>query len=242
MTLRFDSTTWTVIAAARGTDSAAARDALAQLCSRYWMPLYTFVRRKGHARAEAEDLTQGFFTHLLAHGLVQRADHDRGRFRTYLLTCLNHYLLDEHDRAATARRGGGAACIALDFEAGEDRYLRLAGTESDPYLAFDREWAESLLGAAMARLEEEYRREGNGETYRVLQGCLGRSGDEASHDAAAARLGVSEGAVRVAVHRMRKRFAALTREEIARTVDGEAAVRDELRHLIEVMGGRRASL
>lgn len=234
---RFESTAWSVIAAAQGTDDVAARNALQTLCQRYWLPLYGYLRRNGHARETAEDLTQGFFTHLLARDLLQQVAPERGRFRTFLLACLRRFLMDEWDRQNAAKRGGGIPPLALDFQFAEERYALLEGAIRDPRVVFDRQWAEALLDTATRRLEAEYREAGKLETFEALRSCLGHGEDKAPYGDVAERLGTSEGAVRVAVHRMRKRFAALTREEIAQTVEGEEAVREELAYLIQVMSG-----
>lgn len=237
MGTRFESTAWSVISAAQGEDSAAARAALEELCSRYWLPLYVYVRRHGYARPEAEDLTQDFFVHIFSHDFFAGVHPEKGRFRTFLLACMNHFMRDEWARQHAARRGGDRVPFSLDFQFADKQHdlLHIAG--EDPHKAFDRHWAETLLDTALGHLEAEYRDAGKLETFHALQFCLGRGGEDASNAEASTRLGLSNGAVRVAVHRMRKRFAELTRAEIARTVDGEALVQAELNYLIEVMSG-----
>lgn len=235
MPLQFDTTAWSVVAAAQGSESAAARDALAVLCRRYWLPLYAYVRRRGYPRTEAEDLTQEFFARLLSHDLVQQADRDRGRFRTFLLGCLNHFLLNDWERQHAAKRGGGTVHLPLDFERGEARYALHEQAARDPQAVFDRQWAEALLETVTQRIEDDYRRKGNLELFHALKGWLAGGGEETDYASAAERLGMTEGAVRVAVHRLRKQFAALTRDEIAQTVADESAVKEELRYLIQVM-------
>lgn len=231
----FSTTAWSVIAAARGHDSVAARGALGTLCGRYWPPLYAYLRRKGYDPEEAEDLTQGFFVCLLERDLLQRLEPGRGRFRTYLLTCLNYYLHNEWDRRTAVKRGGTSEVLSLDFHLAEERYRPLDPSTAEPTLAFDRQWAETLLDNAVARLEAEYRISGQSRAFQVLGGFLGRGREQASYAAAAEALGVTEGAARVAVHRLRKRFHALVREEIAATVNDPDEVQEELAYLIRVM-------
>jgi RNA polymerase sigma-70 factor (ECF subfamily) len=238
MVQRFDSTAWSVIVAAQGTDSAAAHDALQVLCGRYWPPLYAYLRRRGYAREEAEDLTQEFFARLLARDFLRQVRPELGRFRTFLLACLDHFLQDEWGRQSAARRGGGTRPLPLDLALAEERYAPLMEGAMDPRMAFDRQWAETVLDNAALQLEEEYRRAAQAEVFQVLRGYLGRGEDSMSCAAAGERLGMSEGAVRVAVHRLRKRFAALTRAEVSQTVEGVDAVQEELSYLIRVMGGR----
>lgn len=237
MPQKFDTTSWSVVAAAQGTQSAAARDALAVLCERYWLPLYAYVRRRGYSRFEAEDLTQEFFARLLSRDLVLQADRERGRFRTFLLGCLNHFLMNQRDRQRAEKRGGDAPHLPLDFEQAETHYALHGPYERDPQTEFDRQWAETLLATVTKRIEEDYRRRGNPELFRVLRSWIGQSSKEGDYAAAAEALGMTEGALRVAVHRLRRQFAALTREEIAQTVADEASVREELRYLIRVLGG-----
>lgn len=237
MMQRFDSTAWSVIVATQSTDSAAARAGLQSICSRYWRPLYSYIRRQGYDPPEAEDLTQSFFEHLLTCELLRQVHPERGRFRTFLLACLNHFLLNDRDRKRAAKRGGGIAPIPLDFVLAEQQHNRLEAAGIDPQIAFDRQWAEMLLDAAMRRLEKEYQDAGKRSQFNALRGCLGRGDDVPADPKTAGQLGLSEATMRVAIHRMRRRYAALARDEIAQTVDGNEAIREELNYLIQVMSG-----
>lgn len=237
MLQRFESTAWSVIVATQGSDSAAVRTGLQAICSRYWLPLYSYIRRKGYTPPEAEDLTQSFFEYLLSCDLLRQVHPARGRFRTYLLACLNHFLLNDIDRKNAAKRGGGVVTIPLDLVRAECQVARLETADVNPQVVFDRQWAEMLLDIANRRLEQEYRDAGKLKHFEVLRGCLGRGDEAVAIPVAAGELGLSEGAVRVAIHRMRRRFAALTRDEIAQTVDGEESIREELNYLIQVMSG-----
>lgn len=233
----FESTSWSVISAARSTEVSLARDALESLCQRYWTPLYTYVRLKGHTRDDAEDLTQEFFFRLLASDFLANLDRSQGKFRTYLLACLNHFLCNEWDRQRAAKRGGGALPIPLDFEEAEQQYGLRDDSGRDPAVVFDAQWAETMMASAERRLEAEYRHAGKSFLFRELKGFLGRGEVTADYGEIVEKLAMEEGAVRVALHRLRKRFAARVRLEIAATVNSEEEIQEELNYLIQVMSG-----
>ena len=232
---RFATTRWSVVVAAgqkAGGDDARA--ALETLCRTYWYPLYVYARRKGHAAEDAADLVQGFFASLLERRAVARADRERGRFRSFLLASLDHYLANEWRRATAQKRGGGAVLVGLDFDDGERRYGLEPSHHLTPDRVYERRWALTLIDAAMGRLRAEYQARDRGDLFATLAGLISGERDEA-YAGVAGRLGMSEGAVKVAVHRLRKRCRELLREEVAQTVAGEAQVDDELGHLLDAV-------
>lgn len=228
---RFATTRWSVVCAA-GKEDTAAHAALAALCETYWYPLYAFLRRRGCPREEAEDVTQAFFARLLERGWVRSADRDRGRFRTFLLTALTRFLSKERDKARAEKRGGGRAKLSLDFEAGESRYRLEPSDEGTPDRLFERRWAMTVLDRVLARLEEEHADDpAKAAKFAALKPLMTASDAAAPYAEVAATLGMSEGAVKVAVHRLRKRYKELLRDEVAHTVSDAAAVEQELADL-----------
>lgn len=227
------TTRWSVVLAA-GADS---RDALAALCESYWFPLYAFLRRSGHGPDEAEDLVQGFLTGLLERKDLARVDPARGRFRSFLLAALKNHVANERDRARAQKRGGGAVPLSLDARDAEAR-LALDPTDRRPSeKSFEREWALALLDRAMARLAAEQARVGKRELFEALRPQLsGADGESAPQADLARRLSVTENALRVALHRMRRRYGELVRDEIAQTVGDPADVEREMRDLFEALG------
>jgi RNA polymerase sigma-70 factor (ECF subfamily) len=227
---RFETTRWSlVLRAGQGTE------ALETLCARYWYPLYAFVRRAGHAEHDAQDLTQAFFARLLEKRWLQDADPQRGRFRTFLLTALKRFLANEWDRERTLKRGGAAAVVAFDALEAETKFQREQPSLLDDHLQFDRRWALTLLEQTLRRLEAEWRDAGRAAEFESLRGCL--TSERGSFDGrqAAAALNLNEGALRVAVHRLRKRFREIFREEIAQTLADAADLDAEVRHLVDVL-------
>lgn len=228
---RFATTRWSVVCAA-GKEDTAASAALAALCETYWYPLYAFLRRRGCSREEAEDVTQAFFTRLLERGWVRSADRDRGRFRTFLLTALTRFLSKERDKERAEKRGGGRAKLSLDFEAGESRYRLEPTDEGTPDRLFERRWAMTVLDRVLARLEEEHANDpAKAAKFAALKPLMTASDAAAPYAEVAATLGMSEGAVKVAVHRLRKRYKDLLRDEVAQTVSDATAVEQELSDL-----------
>ena len=232
----FLTTRWSVVRGAVGADEPRARAALEQLCEAYWKPLYGFARRRGMGPEDAADSTQAFFARLLEKRDVGGADPARGRFRAYLLGAFKHHLANEAERERAAKRGGGVAPLRLDFEAAEAG-LRLEPVDPrTPERAFERDWALAVLGRAFARVEADYRRRGRAPLFEALRGTLVPGGEVASYREVAEGLGQSEGAVKVAAHRLRRAFRTELRAEIAETVEDEAALEAELAHLIEALG------
>jgi RNA polymerase sigma-70 factor (ECF subfamily) len=230
----FATTRWSLIAAARDPDAPEARQALAELCGLYWYPLYAYIRRRGHDHAGAEDLTQGFFAHLLERHDWAAADPARGRFRSFLLAACQHFLANEHDRATAQKRGSGRQPLSLDFADADGRYAREPAHDQTPERLFERRWALTLLEQVLAGLREEYESSGKGRLFEALKGSLG--GPEVPYAAVAADLGLSEGAVKVAAHRLRQRYRDRLRAAIAETVAGEEQVDEELRDLFAALG------
>ena len=225
-----------VLAAGRD-DPASARLALARLCQSYWYPLYVYVRRRGFSPFDAEDLTQEFFARFLEHGWVAHADRQKGRFRTFLLSALNHFLANEWDKAHAQKRGAGAPLLSLEFGPEETRYSREPADNTTPEQQYERRWAMALLETVVQRLQAEYEKKGNGELFKALHPCLTGDRTALPYKELAASLGLSQEAVKSAVHRLRQRYRRLLREEIAQTVTRLDEVEDELRHLISVLGG-----
>lgn len=232
---RFDTTNWSVVVRAGSDDSVTAREALATLCEAYWYPVYALVRRYGHGAADAEDLTQDYFARFLEKGyareLRQRPNH--GRFRSFLLVSVRNFLHNERDRARAAKRGGGKACISLDAVAAEHRYSIEPVELSTPETLFERAWANTVVARALERLELEVADADGVERFAQLRPHL--TGDEPATEyrKIAEAWGVGESAVRVAAHRLRKRFGRMLRDEIAATVADPADVDEELYHLLK---------
>ena len=235
----FHTTHWTVVLAARDEEGPNAREALSKLCSTYWYPLYAFIRRQGSSPHEAEDLTQQFFYQFLERHALGGVRPDAGRFRSFLLACLRNFLANEHERAQTQRRGGGRPIFSLDAAEGETRYSLEPAGQQTPDEFFDRRWAFAVLEGTMKELEREYGASKNRELFDQLKGFLpaGQVGQASvSREELASKRGVSVGAIDVAVHRLRQRFGALLREQVAKTVSSEPEVEEEIRYLISVIG------
>jgi len=230
----FPGTLWTVVLHAGRAEPAQAQAALAQLCQAYWYPLYSFIRRRGYTPHDAEDLTQAFFTHLLEKRGLGRIDPQQGRFRTFLLASLKNFLANDYDRGQALKRGGGQTIVSLDEDRAEARYQREPSHDLTPDRHFERQWALTVLDQVLAALQVEYHAKGQGQLFEELKAVLiGRAGSYADM---ATRLGRSEGAIKVAIHRLRQRYRELLRAQIAATV-GEGDVEDELRHLLTVLSG-----
>ncbi|HUS36090.1 MAG TPA: sigma-70 family RNA polymerase sigma factor [Verrucomicrobiae bacterium] len=231
----FATTLWTVVARAGETGSTAARTALETLCEAYWYPLYAHVRRQGHSRESAEDLTQEFFARLLERKYLRLADRSRGRFRTFLLTSLKHFLNNEWKKENRIKRGGGAQVISLDVEQTETRFLAEAADRRTPDKAFDRRWATVLLERVLDRLEKEKADKGEGALFGELKGALSGEGNESSYAEIAERFSMTRENLKVSVHRLRKRFKELLRDEIRRTIEDPAQVDEEMRDLMAAL-------
>jgi RNA polymerase sigma factor (sigma-70 family) len=231
----FATTHWSLVLAAAG-NSPAARQALAALCQTYWYPLYAYARSRGHRVEDAQDLTQEFFARLLARNWLERADRDKGRFRSFLLGAMNHFLADEWDKLRTQKRGGGMTFLPLEFETAESRYSREPFHNATPENEFEHRWAIALLEHVVNRLRLEYENDGRAVLFALLNPCLVGDRTDQPYAEIALKLGSSEGTVKSAVHRLRQRYRQLLREEIASTVGGPGEVEDELRHLFAVFG------
>lgn len=205
--------------------------ALEQLCRTYWFPLYAYVRRRGHAKADAEDLTQAFFARLLAKNFLAGMDGEKGKFRAFLLAALKHFLANERDRSQAQKRGGGATHLSLDWQTADTQFQVAAANEPSPDRAFDREWALALLASVIARLQAECEAEGRGKLFAQLKHFLMAGQGESAQAEVAKALGMEEGAVRVAIHRLRKRYRTLLRDEITHTLSDPAMVDEEMRAL-----------
>jgi len=235
---RFDTTRWSVIYNAGSQDPEKARAALAFLFQAYWYPVYAMVRRYGHDAADAEDLTQEYFTRVLEKGFFRELRPEHGRFRSFLLVSVRNFLHNERDRERAAKRGGGQPKISLDAGAAEQRY-QLEPVESEtPETLFERAWASEVLARAVARLEVESKGDEGESRFEQLRPHLTGEEDARSYQDLAASWGVSDSAVRVAVHRLRKRLGGILRDEIAGTLADPSDVGEELRHLLAAVGAR----
>lgn len=216
------------------SDLPHAAEALEKLCDAYWFPIYVFVRRQGNSPEDAEDLTQEFFFRLLDRNSLARADRDRGRFRTFLLGSLKNFMVNEWKRAGRLKRGGGLEILSIDAEAAEERYEAEAPDEPNPDAAYEQRWAVTLIERVLAELRLEHDAPDKIRLFEVLKGFLWGEQSTASYGQIAERLGLTEGAVKVAVHRLRQRFRELLRTEVAQTVARPEDIDGELRHLISV--------
>ena len=231
----FVTTHWSVVLAAKDKASPASASALEALCRTYWYPLYAFVRRQGHAACDAQDLTQEFFARLLQKDYLAAAAREKGRFRTFLRVSLKRFLANEWDRARRLKRGGGQPLFSLDTAIGEERYQSERGDGLPPDLLYERRWAMTLLEQALGRLRAEHAGAGKTVEFEQLKGVLMADRGAIDYAALAATLDGSEGAARVAVHRLRKRFRELFRAAVADTVSAPDELESELRHLVSVL-------
>jgi RNA polymerase sigma factor (sigma-70 family) len=227
---RFATTHWSLVLSAGDAATPEARAALGALCEVYWYPVYAYVRRRGYSVEDARDLTQAFFARLLEKTDLRGADPARGRFRSFLLSAVRHFLSNQRDWQSALKRGGGQPMLPLDFASGEERYIREPSDQLDPERIFERRWAMEVLESALKRLEADYARTGDNHHFEMLKACLTDTPD-VSYRTIGASLGMSEGAVGVAVHRLRRRFGVALRQEVAQVVS-EPLVDDELRYLL----------
>jgi len=234
-TSRFHTTSWTLVAAAAVHPDANSREALARLCQIYWQPVYAFIRRNGHDRDQAQDLSQGFFALLLEKNYLLDADRERGRFRSFLLTSVKHFLANEWDRAQALKRGGGHVLVSIDMVEAERWYAPAAMEKTTPESLFERRWALSLVEHVMAKLRAEFMAAGKGDQFDKLSVFLKREPDSARYDETASQMGLSAGALRIAVHRMRRKCRKLLREEITETVSTPEEAEDEVRFLLAIL-------
>jgi len=227
----FATTHWTVVLAAGQARSPQAASALEELCRTYWFPLYAYARRRGHTKEDAEDLTQAFFARLLERNSFAGLDAEKGKFRAFLLASLKHFLANERDKATTQKRGGGAPPLSLDWQTADTQFQVAATNEPSPDKSFDREWALALLAKVIVRLQTECANEGKARLFEQLKQFLTAGTAEPAQREIARALGMEEGAVRVAIHRLRKRYRQLLRDEIAHTLADPAMVDEEMRAL-----------
>ncbi len=232
----FATTRWTLVLAAGGSMTQGGEDALESLCQVYWFPLYAYVRRRGYGKEDAEDLTQAFFADLLRRRDFVRSDAERGRFRAFLLASLKHFISNERDRSRRLKRGGGAVHFPLDWQDADARFGIADAAAVGPDEAFDREWAVALLERVLERLRQEWTPDGKGDRFDRMKGFLTTGKGDIPHAQVAAELGMEEAALRVAVHRMRKRYRELLRMEVGHTLADPAMVKEELAVLLGAFG------
>jgi RNA polymerase sigma factor (sigma-70 family) len=231
------TTQWSQVLAARDGEGTAARQALENLCRTYYRPLYAFIRHLGSSPDEAGDLIQAYFTELLEKEFLSAVDAGRGRFRSFLFTSVRHFLSHQRESSRALKRGGAAMILSLDMSAAEKTYSSYSSREMTPEELFEHRWAMTLLARALDRLREESRAAGKERLFEQLEPYLTSSGPQVPYRQAAAALEMSEGAVKVAVHRLRKRFGECLRAELAETVADPDDVDSELRHMLAVLNG-----
>ncbi len=228
----FATTHWSVVLAAADNRKPEAQSALETLCRCYWYPLYAFIRRDGHGMHDAQDLTQEFLTRLITKHQLAQIESGRGKFRSFLLVTLKHFLSDERKRAGAQKRGGGQTIISIDEHSAESRYQYEPVETMAPDALFEREWAVTVLDQVTERLRQRYTARGRASLFDELEPCLGGSRKPVSYSVIAARLGESEAAIKVAVHRLRKEFGTELRGAISQTVGDPSEIDAEIRQLI----------
>jgi RNA polymerase sigma-70 factor (ECF subfamily) len=231
----FTTTHWSVVLVAGGTASSAADGALEHLCRTYWYPLYAYVRRHGHSESDAQDLTQSFFARLLERKHLRLADRNQGRFRTFLLSSLKNFLINEWKRGSREKRGGTRKIFSLDEETAEARFASEAFIEQPPDSVYDRGWAATLLERALTSLRSEFEQSGKLDLFQRLKVFVWGDKCALSYAEMAVQLNMTEGAVKVSVHRLRQRYGELLRAEVAQTVSTPDEVNEELRYLLSVI-------
>ena len=233
----FATTHWSVVLAAGRSDAPQAEASLEKLCQTYWLPLYAYVRRRGYAEADAKDLTQGFFAWVLERRWFEEADQQRGRFRTFLLTSFSGFLANEWDKSRAQKRGGGRV-LSLPFGEADNRCRWEPADNTTPEHIFEWRWALALLDEVMSRLSADYAQQCKAQLFEELKPCLLGERTAQPYANLALKLGMTEGSVKVAVHRLRQRFRQLLRDEIANTVAKPEDIEEEMRHLFAVLANR----
>ena len=233
----FTTTHWSLVLASQATEPARSAAALEELCRRYWFPLYAFVRRRGHAPDDAQDLTQAFFEHLISHRSLHQVDRRKGRFRTFLLTAFGNFANDHRDKQRALKRGGGIAPVSWDELEAEDRFGAEPPGALPPEAMFDRDWAIETLNQSLAQLRREQPVRGNAAAFAKLEPYLTGEPPAGFYEAAARELGKSEPALRVEVHRLRQRLGELLRDAVAATVASPQDVGEEIRYLRDLLAG-----
>lgn len=236
--MSFDTTEWSLVLAAGGRDAGAAREALERLCGAYWYPLYAYVRRRGVGAEDARDLTQGFFTSLLAGHAFDALSPERGRFRAFLLAALKHYLANEERRRRAEKRGGQVRFVPLDTGDPEQRYAHEPADTSTPDALFERRWAMTVIEHVMQTVRAEWAARGREPEFHALKGTLLGLHPADGYAVVAETMGSTAGAVKVAAHRLRRRFQATLRDTVAATVADPSEIEDELRFLMRALAGR----
>jgi RNA polymerase sigma factor (sigma-70 family) len=232
----FVTTRWTVVLAAGQPGLPQAERALEELCSTYWYPLYAYVRRQGHSKEDAEDLVQSFFTRFLETKGLAAVSSEKGKFRAFLLACMKHFLANEWDRAGRQKRGGHAQMLSLDWHQADTRYQIDPPDHLSPDKLYDRAWAVVLLGRVLARLREEHAAAGKQSAFEHLKPFITMGNNAIPYSQAAEALGINEAAARVAVHRLRRRYRELLRDEVAQTLSHPDQVDEEMRALLAAFG------
>ena len=232
---RFDSTRWSLVLAAQDHASPQSEEALAALCDSYWFPLYAFIRRQGFSADEAQDLTQGFFSLFLEKDYLKSVMREKGRFRSFLLAACKHYIANQRDHARAMKRGGGQVLLSIDMEAAEGRYSLEPSNALTPQKIYERQWALTTLSRVLERLKDQFVRDGREHVFERLKGSLSGETDSGSYREIAAGLGAAEGAVKVAIHRLRRRYRALLRAEIGATVEDAERIDDEILFLMSAL-------
>jgi RNA polymerase sigma-70 factor (ECF subfamily) len=233
----FVTTHWSIVLSAKNRDSVESDVALESLCRAYWFPLYAFVRRRGYSPADAEDLTQAFFAWLLERDWLESADQNRGRFRSFLLTSIDNFLSNEWAKARAQKRGSGRI-ISLQFDDAENSCAPEPAVNFTPEQSFEWRWALALLDQVMSRLSAEFAESGKAKLFEALKPCLVGERTSQPYAILALKLEMTEGSVKVAVHRLRQRYRQLLRDEIANTVATPEEVEEELRYLFAVLARR----
>ncbi len=233
----FVTTRWTMVLSAGRKSSPHSDRALAELCQTYWYPLYAYIRRQGRTKEDAEDLVQAFFARFLEKNYLEGLAAERGKFRAFLLAALKHFLANEWDKTQAQKRGGGAEHLSLNWQDADERFHLDPPDPTNPERLFDREWALALLDRVIGRLAAECARDGKADLFTQAKGFLTVSSAAIPYREAARRLGMDEGALRVAVHRLRKRYRELLRDEIAQTLAEPGQVDEELRSLLAALAG-----
>ncbi|MCE9518574.1 MAG: sigma-70 family RNA polymerase sigma factor [Verrucomicrobia bacterium] len=231
---RFGRTQWSKVLRAANPEAEGFASALQDLCQTYWYPLYAFVRRSGHSPQDAEDLTQAFFERLLDKNYLAAANREKGRFRTFLLVALKRFLANDWDRQHAQKRGGFASFVAIDQDHAETRYGGDLAHHEQPDVLLEKQWAMTLIAQVMGRLQAEYADSGRDELFGLLRASLTRDDSAMGYADIASRVGTSTAAVKMAAMRLRERYQALLREEIARTVASPDEIEDEIRYLFSV--------
>lgn len=235
---RFATTRWSLVIAAGRRSSPGASAALTSLCEKYWYPLYAFARRQGYAAHDAADLTQSFFATLLEKDYLRRADQQKGRFRSFLLTMFKRFLAKERDRRQAQKRGGDRTIVSFDVDTAEARFRLEPADEQTPERAFERQWATTLLARVLEKLQQEYLEKDRGDLFAACRGYLVGSRESGGYARTAIDIGSTEAAVKIAVHRMRQRYRELLKQEVADTVESPLEVEEELRSLLAAVSRR----